>query len=223
MVSDVNMIDRIIMYLGIVNTGYSTSFFIPTILKQLGWTAVQAQILTIPIYVASFVIAIITAVCSDRLRHRYAFIMSGILVSTIGYVILLIQKHVSVGAQYFALYLVVIGAYVAQPIVLVWVTTNMSGHYKRLISTAMQIGFGNIGGIIGSNIYTTKEAPFYLSGYTTSLGLLWLCGFASTALLIGLSRENKKRDNGGRDYRYNLPIEELENLGDDHPRVRFSS
>ena len=210
------------MYMGIVNAGYSTSFFIPTILNQLGWTAMQAQILTIPIYVASFVIAIVTAVCTDRLRHRYAFIMVGILIGSIGYVILLIQRHVPAGAKYFALYLVVIGAYVAQPVILVWVTNNMGGHYKRSISSAMQVGFGNIGGIIASNIYFTKEAPLYLSGHTTSLGLLWLCGLASTALLIGLSRENKRRDNGERDDRYNLPIEELENLGDDHPRFRFS-
>lgn len=210
------------MYMGIVNTGYSTSFFIPTILKQLGWTAVQAQILTIPIYVVSFVISIIAAICTDRLRHRYTFIMSGILISSIGYVILLVQRRVPVGAAYFALYLVVIGAYIAQPIVLVWVTNNMGGHYKRSISSAMQIGFGNVGGIIASNIYITKEAPLYLRGYITSLGLLWLCGVGSTALLIGMSRENKKRDNGQRDERYNLPMGELDNLGDDHPRFRFS-
>lgn len=210
------------MYMGIVNTGYSTSFFIPTILNQLGWTAVRAQILTIPIYVAAFIIAVVTAVCTDRLRHRYAFIMVGILISTIGYVILLTQKQAPVGAKYFALYLVVIGAYVAQPVVLVWVTNNMGGHYKRSISSAMQVGFGNIGGIIASNIYITKEAPLYVSGYATSLGLLWLCGLASTALLIGLSIENKRRDNGERDDRYGFPMEELENLGDDHPRFRFS-
>ena len=210
------------MYMGIVNTGYSTSFFIPTILKELGWTAVQAQILTIPIYVASFVIALIMAVYTDRLRHRYAFIMAGILISTIGYVVLLAQRHVPLGAKYFALYLIVIGAYVAQPIVLVWVTNNMGGHYKRSINSAMQVGFGNVGGIIASNIFISKEAPLYLRGYTTSLGLLWMCGVGSTVLLIGMSRENKIRDNRERDYRYDLPLEELDNLGDDHPRFRFS-
>lgn len=208
--------------MGIVNTGYSTSFFMPTILKQLGWTAIQAQLLTIPIYIASFVIALITAFCTDRLRHRYAFIMAGILISTIGYVVLLTQDHVPVGAKYFALYLIVMGAYIAQPIVLVWVTNNMGGHYKRSISSAMQVGFGNVGGIIASNIFITHEAPLYLRGYTTSLALLWLCGLGSTALLIGMSRENKRRDNGERDYRYDLPAEELNNLGDDHPRFRFS-
>lgn len=208
--------------MGVVNTGYSNSFFIPTILKELGWTAVKAQLLIIPIYVASFIIALITAVCTDRLRHRYAFIMAGILVSTIGYVVLLAQRNISVGAKYFALYLIVIGAYIAQPIILVWVTNNMGGHYKRSISSAMQVGLGNVGGVIASNIFITNEAPLYLRGYTTSLGLLWLCGVGSTVLLIGMRRENKRRDNGERDYRYDFPMDELVNLGDDHPRFRFS-
>jgi hypothetical protein len=210
------------MYIGVVNTGYSTSFFIPTILNQLGWTAVRAQVLTIPIYVTSFIVSIITAAWTDHIRHRYSFIMGGILISTVGYGILLAQEHVPLAAKYFSLYLVVSGAYVAQPIVLVWVTNNMGGHYKRSISTAMQVGFGNSGGVIASNIFITKEAPLYLTGYGTSLALLWICGLASTAFLIGLHIENEKRENGDRNHRYNLPMEELDNLGDDHPRFRFT-
>lgn len=213
---------RIIMYIGVINTGYSTSFFIPTILTQLGWTAVHAQILTIPIYVVACLASIVTAICTDRLRHRYAFIIIGILVSTIGYAILLAQTQVVTGARYFALYMVTAGAYITLPVVLVWVTNNMGGHYKRSISTAMQVGFGNTGGIIASNIFITKEEPLYISGYGTSLALLWLCGLASTALLIGLRIENKKRRDGKRDDRYSLPKEEQENLGDDHPNFRFT-
>lgn len=210
------------MYMGIVNTGYSTSFFIPTILKQLGWTAVRAQVLTIPIYIAAFITTLITSIISDRLHHRYAFIMAGILLSTTGYVILLTQTHVPLGAKYFALFMVVGGGYTAQPIILVWLTNNMGGHYKRSISTAMQVGFGNAGGIVASNIFLTKEAPLYVTGYATSLGLLWLCALASTALLIGMRVENGKREKGERDGRFGVPVDELENLGDDHPRFRFS-
>jgi hypothetical protein len=210
------------MYVGVVNTGYSTAFFIPTILTQLGWTAVRAQVLTIPIYVVACLVSIIMAICTDRLRHRYIFIIIGIIISTIGYAILLAQTQVTLGAKYFALYMITAGAYITQPVVLVWVTNNMGGHYKRSISTAMQVGFGNSGGIIASNIFITKEAPLYLSGYGTSLGLLWLSGLASTALLIGLYVENRKRRDGKRDDRYSLPKEELENLGDDHPNFRFT-
>ena len=209
------------MYLGVTNTGYSTSYFTPTILKELGWTSVHAQVMSIPIYIVAFIVTLVTAIYSDRLRHRYAFTMAGIFLATIGYVILLAQKRVPVGGRYFAIYLITVGGYVAQPIILVWLNNNMGGHYKRSTGSAMQIGFGNCAGIIASNIYITKDAPTYPVGYGVSLALLWLSGIACTTFFFGLWLENKKRDRGGRDYRFNLPREELENLGDDHPRFRL--
>lgn len=209
------------MYLGVSNTGYSTSFFTPTILSELGWTAVRAQVLSIPIYIVAAIIALATAYLTDRLRHRFAFAMFGICVASIGYIILLLQHSVPVSGRYVAIYLVMAGGYITQPITLVWLSNNMGGHYKRSISAAMQIGFGNIGGIIASNIYITDQKPRYPVGYGVSLALLWLCGIACTVLFIGLKLENNKRGRGERDGRYDLPQEEQENLGDDHPRFRF--
>lgn len=210
------------MYLGVTNTGYSTSFFTPTILRQLGWTAVHAQVMSIPIYIVACMTTLITAICTDRLRHRYTFTMIGIVVATIGYVILLAQKNVPVGGRYFALYLVTAGGYITQPVTIVWLNNNMGGHYKRSISAAMQIGFGNCGGIVASNIYITGQAPTYPVGFGVSLALLWLSGLACTAFFFGLRMENKKRDRGERDERLNLPEDQLGNLGDDHPRFRFT-
>lgn len=209
------------MYFGVVVTGYSTSFFTPTILTQLGWTSIRAQVLSIPISIVAAIVVLIVAVCTDRLRHRYAFTVLGVLVATTGYVILLAQHDVSVGARYFALYLITTGGYIAQPVILVWLNNNMGGHYKRSISAALQIGIGNCGGIVASNIYITNQSPTYPVGFGVSLGMLWLSGLASTAFVIGLWLENRKRDRGERDHRLGLPKEELENLGDGHPSFRF--
>lgn len=148
--------------------------------------------------------------------------MSGILLATIGYGILLAQEYVHVSARYMAVFLVAAGSNITQPVVLVWLNNNMGGHYKRSISAAMQIGFGNCGGIVASNIYITTEAPTYPIGFGVSLALMWICGLACTVFLIGLRMENMKRDRGERDDRYNLSKEELENLGDDHPSFRFT-
>ena len=209
------------MYFGIVNTGYSTSFFTPTILKQLGWTSIRAQILTIPVYLVAGVTTLIIAVFTDHLRHRYSFAMLGVIVATVGYVILLAQSGVSVSARYLAVYLITTGGYITQPITLAWLSNNMGGHYKRSISSALQIGLGNAGGIVASNIYITNQAPTYPVGFGVSLGLLWLSGLACTAFIIGLWYENRKRDRGERADRYELPEDELENLGDDHPQFRY--
>jgi len=82
------------------------------------------------------------------------------------------------------------------------------------------IGLGNGGGLIASNIFITKQAPYYSVGYGVSLALLLNTGLFATMFLFLLKRENKKRDDGLRDGRLNLP--DADNLGDDHPSFRFS-
>ena len=209
------------MYLGITNTGYSTSFFTPTILKQLGWTSVHAQGMSIPISVVGAFCCLLSAYLSDRLRHRFGFIALGISVSTIGLIILLAQKSVSVSGRYVALFIVMGGGYIAQPIMLVWTANNKGGHYKRNVNAAMQIGYGNIRGIIASNIFPTNEEPRFITGYSVNIGLLWLAALAAVALFVGMKLENDKRAQGKRDYMLELPAEQRDNLGDDHARFRF--
>ena len=209
------------MYLGVTNTGYSTSFFTPTILKQLGWTSVHAQVMSIPVYIVAAFFSLSAAVLSDYFRHRVTFIIVGICVSSIGFIVLLAQSNVSVAGRYVAIYIIMSGGYIAQPIIIVWLANNVGGHYKRSVAAAMQIGFGNIGGIVASNIYLMTEAPTYPTGYGVSLGLLYMSLIAAIVMLVGLRLENNNRERGGRDSRYNLPEDEKKNLGDDHPRFRF--
>lgn len=207
------------MYLGVVNTGYAISFFTPTILTQLGWTSIRAQVMSIPIYIVAAVISITTAVVTDRLRHRFAFTICGCVIATIGYVILLCQRSVPVGARYFAIYAVISGGYMTQPVLMGWLNNNMGG---RSIASAMQIGIGNCGGLVASNIFLSSQAPTYPVGYGVSLGLVWLCGICCVLFFLYIVRENRLRDQGQRDHLYQLPREELENLGDDHPDFRFT-
>ena len=222
-VRDVKMWLGTVMYFGIVNTGYAGSFFIPSIIRELGYTAAAAQVRSIPIFVVAAVAAVGASYLTDRMRHRFWFIMFGLIVASVGYILLLCGARLSAGVKYFALFLIVPGGYIAQPIVLVWVSNLMSGHYKRSVSSAVQVGLGNIGGIVASNVFFESEAKNarYPTGYGVSLGMLWICGVASVVLLFYVKRENRRRDRGERDYR--LEEEDSENLGDDHPHFRFTT
>lgn len=210
------------MFIGVANNGYSASFFIPTILTELGWTSVRAQVMTIPIYLTAFVCTLCAAIFSDIVKHRYSFVMFGCMVSIIGYGILLNTQSISVNIRYMAIYFVATGGFVAQPIVVGWLSNNMAGHYKRGMGSAIQIGFGNTAGLIASNIYITAEAPFYRTGYSVGLSLILMSALCGTIFVIILYVENKKRDQGKRDYLLELPAEQLNNLGDDHPHFRFT-
>jgi hypothetical protein len=41
---------------------------------------------------------------------------------------------------------------------------NLSGQYKRSVGMALQIGIGNVGIAIASNIYRTQDSPRYILG-----------------------------------------------------------
>jgi dipeptide/tripeptide permease len=217
------------MYMGVATSGYSTAFFIPTILNQFGYTPTQAQLHTIPIYGVCMVATLLTAWLSDKMRCRYVFTMLGVFIATIGYIMLLAQGPpkgagaMPTSVRYLAVFFITVGTYITQPLVIVWLSNNMGGHYKRSFSSALQIGLGNIGGIIGSVIYLQSEAPTFHTGYSTGLGMILLCGALCTIFWWGLRRENACRERGERDGRLRLPKEVVENLGDDHPDFRFTS
>lgn len=210
------------MFMGTATTGYSVSFFAPTILKQLGWTSIKAQVMLIPMWIVAFIFNVSTSLLSDLLRHRFSFAFGGVLLSTIGYGLLLNQRHLSAGVRYAALYFLGAGNFTTQPTVMTWLINNVGGQYKRGIASAFQIGLGNISGLIASNIYLPQQAPEYPVGYGVGLGMVWLCGLSCLIFLGLLIDENRKRARGERDHVLSLPEEELANLGDGHPSFRFT-
>ncbi|TKA77407.1 hypothetical protein B0A49_03489, partial [Cryomyces minteri] len=213
-----------IVYIGTCNSTYSINLFAPTIVQQLNptFSSRHVQALVIPIFVVSALAALLSALGSDKMRHRYGFAMGGYLISGIGFVVLLAQHHVAIGVRYMALYFVSAGSYVALPLLWTLLANNVAGQYKVSIAAALQIGLGNSGGIIASLIYTKQQAPFYSTGYDVSFALLLFSALLLTLFVLGLRWENEKRKAGGRDYRItDLPAEEVENLGDDHPDFRF--
>lgn len=208
--------------MGIGTTGYATTFFMPTILNEFGWVARTAQVRTIPVYVVSAAGMLSAAWASDRLRHRYGFIILGTLIATIGYGILIGQTGLNRETKYAAVFLVCLGGYIATPIALAWNANNMSGHWKRAFGSGFQITLGNIAGIIGANIFLAPEAPKYHTGYGTAFGMLWMGALAATVLVVLMRRENAKRAAGLRDGRLNAPHEEVTNMGDYHPSFRYT-
>jgi hypothetical protein len=57
------------MFLGSTTTTYSVVFHLPTILKQLGWTANRSQIMSIPVFVVAAALTVTSAFVSDYLKR----------------------------------------------------------------------------------------------------------------------------------------------------------
>jgi hypothetical protein len=82
------------------------------------------------------------------------------------------------------------------PVVVCYFQTNLAGHTRRSIGSAFQISFGNLGGIIATFLFLTKDAPYYKTGYSVCIAFAALSMVASTAYVLGIRRENMERDAG---------------------------
>ncbi|RYP62728.1 hypothetical protein DL770_009549 [Monosporascus sp. CRB-9-2] len=219
-----------LIYMGVGITGYSTTLFMPTILKEFGWAAQSAQVHTFPVYVVCAVGMLAAAWASDRVQHRYGFVMVGVVISTFGYGVLLSQSassqlsaYPSSEAKYAAIFLAALGGYISMPLALAWLSNNLSGHWKRAFGSGIQVTVGNLAGVVASNIFIEHESPAYKTGYGVALAMTWIGGLAATALWVLLRRENRLREGGVRDGRLaGASEDEVENMGDHHPAFRFT-
>lgn len=94
-----------------------------------------------------------------------------------------------------------------------------TGVYKRGVSIGFIIGWGNLNGIVSSNIYRGPDKPTFYPGHGTVLAYLVLFLFGGSILqYFLLRRENAKRRRGERDHWVEgLDETEIRMLGDMRP------
>jgi MFS family permease len=199
---------------------YTLSLFLPTIIKELGYTAAQAQLLTVPPYAVAFVFTLSVAVASEKLKIRAPFIMGSASFAVIGYIILLSAKKP--GVSYVGTIFAAAGIYPATAIVLSWPANNVSGQTKRATANAMQISIGNLGAVLGTQLYRSRDGPRFYVGHGFALGYLCANVIVVGSLWAVLRAENARRDRGERDDRL-VGVSADEWLGDDDPRWRFQT
>ncbi|TFK38868.1 high-affinity nicotinic acid transporter [Crucibulum laeve] len=183
---------HMLITIGIYTPLYSISLFLPTIVRNMGYTNEQSQLMSVPPYVVGCVATIAGGWAADRSQKRGVYMIGFCVVAIIGFV-LLISTH-QPGVQYVGTFFVVSGIYPNVPMGVAWNGNNIGGATKRAVGIAMHVGFGNLGGVISGFAYRSTDAPRYFSGHglliaTVSMSLV-LCIFMTNYL----ARENARRD-----------------------------
>lgn len=140
--------------------------------------------------------------------------MASSMIGVVGFAMLLSGKSPAV--QYVGTFLGAMGIYPTIPNTISWVANNSEGAYKRGITIGIVNGWGNLNGIVSSNIYRAKDKPTYRPGHAVVLAylLVFLVGGSGLHRVL-LKRENDKRLAGKRDYLVEGKTEsEIEELGD---------
>lgn len=207
---------------------YGFTATVPTVVRDLGYTSANAQLMTIPIYVVGMAGTLIVAFWSDRIQQRTPFIIGSFVFGAIGFIGELAVPHPGLpGVAYTFLFFVAIGLYGPFVCIVTLIANNVAPSSKRAVAMAVMISIGNLGGICGSNIYLAAQAPRYPAGFGVSLGMC-IAGIVMTFVLRkAYQRENQKRDEllarEGEDVvRARYSEQELVDLGDKSPFYRYT-
>jgi len=205
------------------NVGVATvSYFLPTLINDLGFSAINAQGLTVAPYVVGWGMVVGQAWHSDKTRERGWHIIASCIIAVVGYVILATSARKSVGASYFALFLVLGGLYSLFPLVMSWSANTLSPTSKRGVGTAFVVSISNIVSIASPQIYFDPEDDF-VKGHAISAGCVFLSMIMAFALRTRLSWLNKRnaRRMSEMTEEEKAALPEIDEMNDQDPRYIF--
>lgn len=96
--------------------------------------------------------------------------------------------------RYAGTFLAAAGIYPNVSQTVAWNGNNIGGSTKRAVGIAMQVGFGNLGGVLSGFTYTNKDKPHYHRGHAIIIGLLAMSTILCAWMRGWCIAENKERD-----------------------------
>lgn len=211
----------VIVYYGNSISLYGFTYSAPTIILSLGYTASNAQLLTIPIYVLGVISTIFFSVVADRHQKRWPYIVIPYSIAVCGFLALLVIPHPRFpGLTYAFLFTIPAGVYPPLICCLSWIGNNLAPTWKRSVGMALLISIGNFGGAIGSNIFI--QAPRYYLGYGMGLAMCAAAIICTFILRFAFLRANKQRDKlDQEEIKRMYTTEQLIEMGDRSPLYRY--
>jgi len=181
----------------------------------MGYSSLEAQYLTIPVYILGGACFLTFAFISDHLSLRSPFILLANIFGIVGYILILCPTPN--GVKFFGTFLCAIAVYNGPGLNLTWLNVNVAPHYRRAAAIGFQQTMGNTAGIVAGQIY--RKAPYVL-GNAFSIGALGVaqmlivakylyvrrCNTQKAKIAKGEMTDNRKVTTGDRelDFKYHL-------------------
>ncbi|KAK5173938.1 uncharacterized protein LTR77_002619 [Saxophila tyrrhenica] len=213
----------VLVYWGSTIPNYAMTFTAPQIITYLGYTAAEAQLLTVPIYAGALISTVVCAILADKYKTRWPFVVFPYTAAAIGFIGLLATPQARLpGLTYAFLFPVTAGCYPGVITVVSWAANNLAPSSKRAAGLGLSLTLANAGGIVGSNIFLAKEAPRYWTGYGLCMAFISIAIASALFLRFTLKRENHKRDQySEEEIREKYTEEQLLEMGDASPLYRY--
>jgi MFS family permease len=170
--------------------GSSTlSYFYPTLVKGLGYTSLQAQYMTVPIYGVAFVCTAITGYFTDKVPNKRGLIIAAWLAVSVLCSVIICAVYNFV-ARYVLLVIMASGLWATNALSLSYASSTFGSmpNETRAICLAFVNAMGNLASIYGAYLFPSTDAPKYLMGFGVISGLCALSVVTYIFLHIMLRR-----------------------------------
>ncbi|CCH46799.1 putative transporter [Wickerhamomyces ciferrii] len=208
-------------YFALVIPSYGYAYFSPSIIAEMGYTAVSANSHSIYPWLAAFGYTIVLAYISDSMKIRSPFAITSALLAITGLALVLgLKDHVQ--GRYAGCFLTVAGLYSAMPSLICWTNLNYGGHMRKSVGSATQIGLGNIGGIIATFVYLQQDAPYYTKGLSVGIAFCVVSIFTMISMIWFYKYRNDCKRT--EDYRLEFFAQDDRTIvleGDKHPSYKY--
>ena len=162
----------------------------------MGFSLAASQCLVAPPYVAAAIVMFTQAYFADKWHLRGPTVVLNAILGLIGLPLLGFTKNN--GVRYFGVFLATICANANVPAVLTYQANNIRGQWKRAFCSATLVGFGGIGGIIGSTVFRTQDEPHYRPGIEACMIANGLVIIIVGLLTLKFRKANRRAENGGK-------------------------
>ncbi|KAF4548421.1 MFS-type transporter-like protein 76 [Elsinoe fawcettii] len=184
-----------LMFCFSTTVSYALAYFLPIILRAgMGFSVGEAQCLVAPPFVFAGIWMYACGWFGDKYRLRSPVIAMNALLQVIGLCVM--GYGGSNGAKYFGTFLACAGANCSVPAILTYQANNIRGQWKRAFCSASLVGFGGIGGIIGSLVFRPQDSPRYLPGLWATMTASGLVLILIGILTLYFKQQNAKADRG---------------------------
>ncbi|KAJ3522504.1 hypothetical protein NMY22_g11860 [Coprinellus aureogranulatus] len=170
---------------------YGFALFLPSIVRQLGFSPNRSQLLSVGPFAVGFVVSVFAAWWSDTYNTRGVPLIAISFLAIIGWAMFLGLSNKY--ALYGALYFMVPGIYGASPVACAWAANNSEPHYRRASSIAIGFIGTNAGGILSTWRFPTNEGPRFTKTVVMMLVFSCLMSVFTGLNMLYLSWQNKRK------------------------------
>ncbi|OBT64920.1 hypothetical protein VE03_05659 [Pseudogymnoascus sp. 23342-1-I1] len=182
-----------------LTTGQSFTYFLPSIIKTLGYNNTITLLLTAPPYAVAFLGSVALAYSSSKRKEFCMHICFPLIISVIGNILAMTVN--GTGGRYFAIFLMAFGVYVVYNVNYAWVSSSIPRpRAKRAASLAIiNLMSGGATHFYTSYLFPDSDAPRYYMGGSALTVAVFFCAMTAITIRFYLARLNRKIEAAGGD------------------------